>query len=159
INDIGAPFIVTTGRRLRDEGWPAGVDTIAVMLDGECSFRSIDAKGVTIWWGAYVGMADAITVSGPLAEMAPRIVAAAVDDACPAPVIYTLGYGEPSLIFLSPGPVRDTTPEAAQAHLAEPCARVLLPADLTLNGRVRARIEGLNLGNGQALDLQLWSAD
>ena len=74
INDIGAPFIVTTGRRLRDEGWPAGVDTIAVMLDGECSFRSIDAKGVTIWWGAYVGMAEEITLSGPLCEMSDRIV-------------------------------------------------------------------------------------
>ena len=75
INDIGAPFIVTTGRRLRDEGWPAGVDTIAVMLDGECSFRSIDAKGVTIWWGAYVGMAEEIILSGPLSEMSDRIVA------------------------------------------------------------------------------------
>lgn len=105
--------------------------------------------------GGVVGTAARVEAIWP----APRIVAAAVDDACPAPVIYTLGYGEPSLIFLSPGPVRDTTPEAAQAHLAEPCARVLLPADLTLNGRVRARIEGLNLGNGQALDLQLWSAD
>lgn len=76
INEIGAAFVVTTGRRLRDEGWPAGVDTIAVMLDGECSFRAVAAEGVTIWWGAYVGMADAITLSGPLADMVPRIVAA-----------------------------------------------------------------------------------
>lgn len=90
---------------------------------------------------------------------APQLVAAAVDDACPAPTLYTLGYGEPSLIFLSPGPVRDTTPEAAQAHLAEPCARVILPADLTLNGRVRAHVAGLNLGNGRPVDLQLWSAE
>lgn len=76
INEIGAPFAVTTGRRLRDEGWPAGIDTVAVMLDGECSFRTVPPAGVTIWWGAYVGMADAITLSGPLAETAPRIVAA-----------------------------------------------------------------------------------
>ncbi len=75
INDIGAPFIVTTGRRLRDEGWPAGVDTIAVMLDGECSFRSIDAEGVAIWWGAYVGMAEEIILSGPLSEVSEDIVA------------------------------------------------------------------------------------
>ena len=75
INDIGAPFMVTTGRRLRDEGWPAGVDTIAVMLDGECSFRSMDAKGVTIWWGAYVGMAEEIILSGPLSEVSEDIVA------------------------------------------------------------------------------------
>jgi len=70
INDIGAPFLVTTGRRLRDEGWPQGVETLAVMLDGECSFAAIDPAGVDIWWGAYVGMADEITLAGPLAEMA-----------------------------------------------------------------------------------------
>ena len=76
INEIGAPFVVTTGRRLRDEGWPDGVDTIAVMLDGECSFRTVPPEGVRIWWGAYVGMADEITLSGPLVEVAPRIIAA-----------------------------------------------------------------------------------
>lgn len=90
---------------------------------------------------------------------APRIVAAAVDDACPAPTIYTLGYGEPSLVFLSPGPVRDTTPETAQAHLTEPCARVLIPAEITLEGQMRAEITGMNLGNGKRIDLRLWSAE
>ncbi|PPB82452.1 precorrin-6A synthase (deacetylating) [Albidovulum inexpectatum] len=74
INQIGAPFLVTTGRRLRDEGWPDGVDTLAIMLDGECSFRTIDPTGVTIWWGAYLGMEDEIILSGPLAEIADQIV-------------------------------------------------------------------------------------
>ena len=74
INEIGAPFIVTTGRKLREEGWPEGVDTAAVMLDGECSFRAIDPVGVTIWWGAYVGMKEEITLSGPLASLAEQIV-------------------------------------------------------------------------------------
>jgi precorrin-6A synthase len=74
LNTLGAPFIVTTGRRLRDEGWPAGADTLAVMLDGECSFRAIPPEGVTIWWGAYVGMAEEITLSGPLADLSDRIV-------------------------------------------------------------------------------------
>jgi len=32
LNQIGAPFIVTTGRRLRDGGWPAGVDTCVVRI-------------------------------------------------------------------------------------------------------------------------------
>jgi precorrin-6A synthase len=73
INMVGAPFLVTTGRRLRDEGWPAGADTVAVMLDGECSFRTIPPEGVTIWWGAYVGMAEEITLSGPLAELADTV--------------------------------------------------------------------------------------
>lgn len=75
INEIGAPFIVTTGRRLRDEGWPPGADTVAVMLDGDCSFRSVPPDRVTIWWGAYVGMTEEITLSGPLAEVSDRIVA------------------------------------------------------------------------------------
>jgi len=74
VNEIGAPFLVTTGRQLRDGGWPEGIDTLAVMLDGECSFQAIDPAGVTIWWGAYVGMKEEITLSGPLAELAARII-------------------------------------------------------------------------------------
>lgn len=75
INDLGAPFVVTTGRRLRDDGWPPGADRVAVMLDGECSFRSLDPEGISIWWGAYVGMAQQSLMSGPLTEVAERIVA------------------------------------------------------------------------------------
>lgn len=73
INEIGAPFIVTTGRRLRDEGWPARVDTLAIMLDGDCSFRAIDPTGISIWWGGYVGMTEQIILSGPLADMSDKI--------------------------------------------------------------------------------------
>ncbi|WP_413868649.1 precorrin-6A synthase (deacetylating) [Albidovulum sp.] len=76
LNDVGDPFIVTTGRQLRDHGWPAGVRTVAVMLDGECSFRAIPPERVTIWWGAYVGMENELILSGPLSETAARIVAA-----------------------------------------------------------------------------------
>lgn len=74
INEIGAPFIVTTGRRLRDEGWPEGVDTIAVMLDGSCAFQTLNPEGVHIWWGGYVGMREQIICEGPLAEVGDRIV-------------------------------------------------------------------------------------
>lgn len=76
LNEVGEPFIVTTGRQLRDHGWPAGVRTVAVMLDGECSFRALATEGVTIWWGAYVGMENELILSGPLAGTADRIVAA-----------------------------------------------------------------------------------
>lgn len=76
INEIGAPFTVTTGRRLRDEGWPAGVDTLAIMLDGDCSFQAINPTGVVIWWGAYVGMAEEIIISGSLSDVADRILKA-----------------------------------------------------------------------------------
>ena len=76
LNEIGAPFLVTTGRRLREAGWPAGSDTLVVMLDGDCAFQHIDPAGVTIWWGAYVGMPQEITLAGPLAETGPRILKA-----------------------------------------------------------------------------------
>lgn len=76
LNTLGAPFLVTTGRRLRADGWPAGIDTVAVMLDGDCAFRALDPAGLTIYWGAYLGMEDTITLSGPLATTGPEIVAA-----------------------------------------------------------------------------------
>ena len=76
LNDIGEPFMVTTGRRLREGGWPDGTDTIVVMLDGGTAFQSLDANGLHIWWGAYLGMPDQIVMSGELAEIGPRIVAA-----------------------------------------------------------------------------------
>jgi precorrin-6A synthase len=75
LNDIGEPFLVTTGRRLREGGWPDGTDTVVVMLDGGAAFQSLDANGLHIWWGAYLGMPDQIIMSGALAEMGPRIVA------------------------------------------------------------------------------------
>ncbi|WP_027583390.1 precorrin-6A synthase (deacetylating) [Bradyrhizobium sp. Ai1a-2] len=76
LTDIGEPFLVTTGRRLREDGWPAGTETVVVMLDGGTAFQSLDPKGLHIWWGAYLGMSDQIVMSGELAEVGPRIVAA-----------------------------------------------------------------------------------
>ncbi len=75
LNEIGEPFLVTTGRRLREAGWPVGVDTVVVMLDGGTAFQSLDPKGLDIYWGAYLGMGDQIILSGALAEIGPRIVA------------------------------------------------------------------------------------
>ena len=76
LNDIGAPFLVTTGRQLRDSGWPDCADTLVVMLDGDCAFRHLEPAGVTIWWSAYAGMPGEINLSGPLDEIGPRIEAA-----------------------------------------------------------------------------------
>jgi precorrin-6A synthase len=75
LNEIGAPFTVTTGRRLRDEGFPPGVLTAAVMLDGTCAFETLEGRAYHIWWGAYVGMAEEITCAGPLDEVGDRIKA------------------------------------------------------------------------------------
>ncbi len=74
INEIGAPYMVTTGRQLRDQGWPAGVDTIAVMLDGGCAFQTLTAEDFHIWWGAYVGMREEFTISGPLEQVGAQII-------------------------------------------------------------------------------------
>lgn len=74
LNEIGAPVVITTGRQLRNQGWPKGADTVAVMLDGKQSFQAIDPAGTHIWWGAFLGMENEILVSGPLAEISERIV-------------------------------------------------------------------------------------
>ncbi|WP_417255582.1 precorrin-6A synthase (deacetylating) [Celeribacter halophilus] len=73
-NTVNGAVTVTTGRRLRDHGWPEGAQTVIVMLDGACSFQSLDPTGLHIWWGAFLGMADQVLDSGALAEAGPRIV-------------------------------------------------------------------------------------
>jgi precorrin-6A synthase len=73
LNDIGQSVTITTGRQLA-EGWPAGAQTLAVMLDGNCTFQTLDPAGISIWWGAYVGMAEQIILSGDLAEVSGEII-------------------------------------------------------------------------------------
>ena len=75
LNTLAAPVLVTTGRRLRASGWPADIDTLAVMLDGDCAFTTLDPAGVTIWWGAYLGMPQQALAAGPLADTGAAIVA------------------------------------------------------------------------------------
>lgn len=74
LNEINAPVTITTGRRLRDHGWPADASTVAVMLDGQCAFQHLPAEGVHIWWGAYLGMPNQICISGPLADVCGHIL-------------------------------------------------------------------------------------
>lgn len=75
LNEINAPVTITTGRRLRDEGWPKGATTVAVLLDGELSFTHLDPRGLTIWWGAFLGMENQVLRAGPLAKVADDIAA------------------------------------------------------------------------------------
>jgi precorrin-6A synthase len=76
LNTLGGPVQITTGRRLRENGWPEGIETLAVMLDGGCAFEDLPPEGIRIWWGAYLGMAEEMLDAGPLAEAGPRIAAA-----------------------------------------------------------------------------------
>jgi precorrin-6A synthase len=70
LNRIGGPIHITTGRLLA-HGMPA--DDVVVMLDGDCAFKTVKDAGVDIYWGAYVGTADEILVSGKLQERGPEI--------------------------------------------------------------------------------------
>ncbi|ENO84720.1 precorrin-6A synthase (deacetylating) [Thauera linaloolentis] len=74
LNDLAAPVVITTGRRLREGGWPAGADTVVVMLDSGGAFQAVDADGVGIWWGAYLGMPQQALVAGALGEVAGDIL-------------------------------------------------------------------------------------
>jgi precorrin-6A synthase len=74
LNRIGSPVTVTTGRRLLGE-WPPGADDVVVMLDARDAFRQFTGQDVHIYWGAYLGTADEILISGPLSQVADRITA------------------------------------------------------------------------------------
>lgn len=73
-NTVNGAVTVTTGRRLRDHGWPEGGETVVVMLDGDCSFQKLQPEGLHIWWGGVLGMPQQVLDAGPLAEAGPRIV-------------------------------------------------------------------------------------
>jgi precorrin-6A synthase len=74
LNRIGEPVLITTGRRLAEA--PArDAEDVVVMLDGDCAFKKVEDRDVDIFWGAYLGTADEILVSGPLRERADEIEA------------------------------------------------------------------------------------
>lgn len=72
LNDIGEPVLITTGRRLREEGLTGAA---VVMLDADCSFRNCPPQ-TRIWWGAYLGTPDEILVVGRVGEVGEQIVQA-----------------------------------------------------------------------------------
>lgn len=74
LNELAEPVLITTGRQLRENGWPAGVDTVAVMLDAGGAFQAIAAEHKQIWWGAYLGMDKQCLINGELASVADEIV-------------------------------------------------------------------------------------
>lgn len=75
LNEIGAPFLVTTGRQLRESGWPRGINTLVVMLDGQSSYEQLTEPDIDIFWGAYLGMPQQILMQGRLAEVKDSISA------------------------------------------------------------------------------------
>jgi precorrin-6A synthase len=69
LNRVGRPFVVTTGRRIADEGFPQGVDDAVVMLDAAGAFARLPDPDLDIYWGAYVGSPDEVLVRGDLQEV------------------------------------------------------------------------------------------
>ncbi len=74
LNRVGEAVQLTTGRRLVDEGLPAGVDNVVVLLDAHEAWRVLD-EDLHIWWGAFVGMENEILVSGRLGDVRDEIAA------------------------------------------------------------------------------------
>jgi precorrin-6A synthase len=70
LNDIGQPVTITTGRRLVDD--IANAPATVVMLDGAKAFRDADPD-LHVWWGAYLGTADQILISGRLGDVSGEI--------------------------------------------------------------------------------------
>jgi precorrin-6A synthase len=71
INRIGESIMITTGRKLK-EGFPENADSVIVMLDGQAAFKNVDGD-MEIFWGAYIGTADEILVSGKLSDVLDEI--------------------------------------------------------------------------------------
>jgi precorrin-6A synthase len=74
LNRIGEPVQITTGRQLADSGRTPDGDVV-VMLDGECAFKNLTDDELEIYWGAYLGTADEVLLSGKLREVSDAIQA------------------------------------------------------------------------------------
>lgn len=73
-NEVGKEVIITTGRKLKEKGWPKSANTVFVMLDGECSFQFLTDPDLYIWWGAYLGLERETLLQGNLHEKKQDIV-------------------------------------------------------------------------------------
>ena len=74
LNTVGGAAQLTTGRRLREEGWPEGVESVAVFLDSGGAFDTLPADCFEIYWGAYLGMPQEVCIAGPLSNVADEIL-------------------------------------------------------------------------------------
>jgi len=72
LNRVAEPVALTTGRKLA-EGFPPGIDSVVVLLDGEETYRRFADQDVDIYWGAYLGTPDEILVKGKVSKVADEI--------------------------------------------------------------------------------------
>jgi precorrin-6A synthase len=74
LNRVGTPVLITTGRRLAEEGMPKDVDDVVVMLDGRTAFAELPDTDLDVFWGAYLGTPDEILVAGDLQRVKNEIL-------------------------------------------------------------------------------------
>jgi precorrin-6A synthase len=74
LNRVGTPVLITTGRRLAEEGMPRDVDDVVVMLDGRQAFADLPDTDLDIYWGAYLGTSDEILIRGDVRAVRDEIV-------------------------------------------------------------------------------------
>ena len=72
LNRIAEAVTITTGRKLAN-GFPPGIDSVVVLLDGEDTFRRFTDQDVEIYWGAYLGTPDQILIAGKVKDVADEI--------------------------------------------------------------------------------------
>ncbi|MBI2735748.1 MAG: precorrin-6A synthase (deacetylating) [Rhodospirillales bacterium] len=76
LNRIAEAVTITTGRKLAN-GFPPGVGSVVVLLDGEDTYRRFaDSKvhgDVEIYWGAYLGTPDQMLIAGKVKDVAEEI--------------------------------------------------------------------------------------
>jgi precorrin-6A synthase len=68
LNRVGEAVTVTTGRRVA-EGEADGLSSFVVMLDNHNAWQRFAGEEAEIYWGAYLGTADQILMSGRIAEV------------------------------------------------------------------------------------------
>jgi len=74
LNRVGTSVLITTGRRIAEQGMPRNVDDVVVMLDGHTAFAGLPAADLDVYWGAYLGTPDEILVAGDLLAVRDEIV-------------------------------------------------------------------------------------
>ena len=79
LNQLAKDVVIMTGRNLRERGILDDIDSVVVMLDGECSFQNLEQKRFDIYWGAYLGMPQEVLISGSLADVAEDIISIRAD--------------------------------------------------------------------------------
>ncbi|WP_267241850.1 precorrin-6A synthase (deacetylating) [Streptomyces sp. PR69] len=80
LNQVGRPVHITPARHLAGRVGEGPAETlpddgdVVVMLDAHQTFTRFTGRDLWIYWGAYLGTPDELLVSGPVSEVAGRIL-------------------------------------------------------------------------------------